>query len=169
MSIVALAIVALIVGPAAAALPDGPWSGEGTGTIDVVADGTQPCDAQFGGVDCAIFKHEGVFGEELPTEGFWRFTNRATDRGTRELNWLYEGNHSGGPVFLEAVVWDDQGGGNDPRKRMSVLLVDVGSSPEGFSYTGTVTLRVSKNDSYGFVMTGTSADHGTLTIRPPDT
>ncbi len=135
---------------------DSPWTGGGTGTTSVAADGSD---------GMAEFSYEALG----PFNGSWVFGAIAADTGTKILNYTYTGFHSFFNVTASLSVFQNAD---------TAVLVNAGpenccTSPSaGFTYSGTVMLDLVAGDSYGFGMTGSHFDsapvlRGILTVTEP--
>lgn len=143
---------------AAQARADGPWTGGGTGTTTVVADGTTGAPAQF------------TYSANPAHSGSWNFSTTAGGNETVVLGYSYSGYHAFFQVRVSLSVFVTHNGSTTSTTLVNAGPVNCCSSPSGgFSYTGTVSLVVQAGDTYGFTMTGSNSDSdarllGTLTV-----
>jgi hypothetical protein len=134
--IVPLATGVLQLGPATQV--DAPWSGGGTGTINIASDGhgARPRFEYHVNGDC----------------GVWTFNAVAGAARRLAVDWCYSGFHAWFNVRVELERFVHRGG----REIFRETLTEPGrpGTSGGFAYTGTSTFDLWPGDTYGFRMSG---------------
>jgi hypothetical protein len=155
-----LAAVLLSAGSAsAAAWPDGPWSGAGTGTTMVTADGT---------TSDPVFDYS-VNGRS----GSWTFSNTAKTARVQPITWRYKGYHAWNQVTVKIEQFVIHAGQEYAKTLRGAGPVDCCAAPSGgFDYTYTTKFNLRAGDVYGFRMSGSNFDSdqrliGTLSLGIP--
>ena len=136
---------------------DGPWSGTGTATTTVTADGT---------TGNAVLDYS-VNG----SSGNWTFTNTAKSARKQAITWRYKGYHAWFNVRVAIEQYVIRNGTEIVKQTLqSAGPVNCCAAPSGgFDYTGTATFDLQPGDVYGFRMSGSHFDSdrrliGTLTL-----
>ena len=136
---------------------DGPWSGTGTATTTVTADGT---------TGNAVLDYS-VNG----SSGNWTFTNTAKSARKQPITWRYKGYHAWFNVRVAIEQFVIRNGTEIVKQTLqSAGPVNCCAAPSGgFDYTGTATFDLQPGDVYGFRMSGSHFDSdrrliGTLTL-----
>jgi subtilisin family serine protease len=139
------------------AAADGPWSGTGTATTTVTADGT---------TGNAVFNYS--------TNGYsgnWTFSNTAKSARKQSITWRYNGYHAWYQVRVAIEQFVIRNGTEIVKQKLqSAGPVNCCAAPSGgFDYTGTATFDLQPGDVFGFRMSGGNfdSDHrliGTLTL-----
>lgn len=144
-------------GPAVAATP---WSGSGTGTTNVVSDGTSSAPE---------FTYSYSNPCHCGASGSWTFSTTSDVSGSVDLAWSYTGFNAYYAVTVGLSAFVTHLGVTTTTPLVSAGPTNCCSSPSsGFSYSGATTLAVAVGDTYGFTMRGSNDDsnsqlNGTLT------
>jgi subtilisin family serine protease len=136
---------------------DGPWSGTGTATTTVTADGTA-------GNAVLDYSVNGFTGN-------WTFSNTAKSARKQPIAWRYKGYHAWFQVRVAIEQFVIRNGSEIVKQTLqSAGPVNCCAAPSGgFDYTGTATFDLQPGDIYGFRMSGSHFDSdsrliGTLTL-----
>jgi hypothetical protein len=160
-----VAVAGIAVQSAASHPVDHPWAGTGSGTTNVVNDGTS---------GPAVFSYNYFGASCCGATGAWSFSTVASSTRTVKLNYTYAGFNAFFQVTvgLEAFVTD--GATTTTTPLVNDGPVNCCTPPSGgFTYSGSVSLPVQAGDTYGFNMQGHNFDsnatlQGTLTVNDPD-
>lgn len=138
-------------------MDDAKWSGSGTGTTTVTADGT---------TGSAVLAYSAN-----AFSGNWTFTNTAKTARSQSIAWRYQGYHAYFQVRVAIEQFVIRGGVEIATKTLqSADPVNCCTAPSGgFDYTGTATFDLQPGNVYGFRMSGSNYDRdtrliGTLTL-----
>lgn len=146
---------------AAAQTSDAPWTGGGSGTTNVVSDGSA-------GPAVFTYAHNG------PYSGSWEFSTTAASTGSHTLTWDYSGFHSWYQVTVELEAFVDDGTTVSTASLVNAGPADCCTSPSGgYAYSGSHTFQVQAGDVYGFRLSGSHFDtaeklEGTLRVDEPN-
>ena len=164
-AVLVVASAAIAVQPAASHPVDNPWVGTGSGTTNVVSDGTS---------GAAVFSYSDVDSCHCGISGSWNFSTVAGSTRTLKLNYTYAGFHAYFEVTVGLDAFVTHGASTTTTPLVNDGPVDCCTPPSsGFSYQGTVSLPVHAGDTYGFALRGSNFDsnatlQGTLTVDDPD-
>jgi subtilisin family serine protease len=139
------------------AATDGPWSGSGTATTTVTADGTKgPAQFDYSTVGWS---------------GNWTFQNTAKSARKQSFAYRYKGYHAWFQVRVGIESFVIRNGVEVAKQTLqSAGPVNCCAAPSGgFDYSGTATFDLQPGDVYGFRMSGGNFDSdnrliGTLTL-----
>jgi hypothetical protein len=164
-AVLVLALAGIAVQPAASHPVDNPWAGTGSGTTNVVSDGTS---------GPAVLSYNYFGNPCCGATGSWSFSTVASSTRTVELNWTYTGFNAYYQVTVGLDAFVTDGATTTTTPLVHDGPVNCCTPPSGgFSYTGSVSLSVQAGDTYGFKMNGHNFDsnatlQGTLTVDDPD-
>jgi hypothetical protein len=121
---------------------DVPWSGTGTGTINVASDGV----ATFPRFEYQVHGHSGD----------WSFSTMARSERCVWIAWSYAGFHAWFDVRVELEHFVLRGSEDVERTMLARIGPEnAGSDPSGgFAYGGAASFDVRPGDVYGFRMSG---------------
>ena len=161
LALVTLAGLLLAARPAAAAVPDAPWSGTGTATTTVSSDGS----ATDPKLEYAVSGFDGS----------WSFSAKSKSDRVQPVDWKYAGFHSWFQVRVSIERFVIRSGKEIVKETLASGGPAVCCTPPsgGFSYTGSTKFDLKKDDVYGFRMTGSHFDsaarlEGTLVVTTRD-
>jgi hypothetical protein len=161
-SLTVLAVVACALCLSGTAFAATPWSGSGTGTPNLVSDGTS---------SPAEFSYAYTNPCPCGASGSWTFSTTSDITGSVDLSWAYTGFNAYFAVTVGVSAYVIHQGITTTTPLISAGPSNCCSAPSsGFSYSGTTSLQVAAGDTYGFRLTGSNGDsnatlNGTLTIN----
>ena len=140
--LLALALLLSIAGSASAAIPDAPWRGKGTGTVMVWNGTTQEPMIDYTAATPA---------------GSWELIATAKETRRQPIKWEYFGNHI---AALEMFV--SRNGQDVTKETLAGIPVPA---PGPFGHHGESTFDLQAGDVYGFRMSGSNGQGGSLAGR----
>lgn len=166
LAVVAAGVLCWVLVVPTAALAATPWSGNGTGTTNVISDGTS---------SPAEFNYSYSNPCHCGASGNWTFSTTSDISGSVDLAWTYTGFNAYYEVTAHLSAFVTHLGVTTTTSLVSAGPTNCCSTPSnGFSYSGNATLNVTAGDTYGFTMAGSNYDsnstlNGTLTITDTET